>query len=272
MRARVAHKAERCQFEESPVARPEPLRWARAGIFWSRRLVYERAGPPPLGAPSRFRTGDCVRVKDPTEVRSTLDTGNKTRGLLFTDEQWSYCSGTYRVAKVVRRMLDDQWRMRPISEAVVLTGVTCDGADGAHGCGRSCALIFKDEWLESSSLLPPDQARASLGEARIRSIDEIQATLGADGRLDGMSPPHLAGDLSGTLHKVSRTWDIVIDHPSPFRSEPRARWYILQDVRCDGSVLGPGGPCDRWCPLLWHESWLDVTTATSPTNSGPLGR
>ncbi len=82
-----------------------------------------------------------MRVKDRGDIEATLDSANKTRGFVFTDDQWSYCSGTYQVSKVARRMLDDTWRMRAISGAVVLDGVTCDGT---QGCGRSCALIFKD--------------------------------------------------------------------------------------------------------------------------------
>lgn len=253
VRARLIHRAERCQFEESPLERRQVIRWARAAVVWGGRL---RTGPVACGAASRFAEGDWARVKDRADIRTTLDPANKTRGLLFTDDQWSYCGGTYRIARVVRRMLDDNRRMRPISRAVVLDDVTCDGADGTRGCGRSCALVFKDEWLEHAPAPTAPPPKPSRARVRIKSIDLIRATLGSDGRLDGMSPPPGCTELAGTVQDVARTWDITVAAPSVLRQDPAARWYILDGLRCDGTVLGPDAPCDRWCPLLWHEAWL----------------
>jgi hypothetical protein len=93
-----------------------------------------------------------------------LDQAGKTRGMLFTEEQWGYCSGTYRVAKVVPRMLDDSWRMRPISAAVALEAMTCDGVHGTGGCGRSCALLLKVELLEPATE-PGAEPAGSLADA-----------------------------------------------------------------------------------------------------------
>ncbi len=258
VRARLLHRAERCQFEESPLERPTVLRWARAGVIWGRRAWRERAAPPGPGRPSVFAAGDSVRVRSVEEIQATLDADHTTRGLAFTAEQWGYCSGTYRVARSVRRMLDDQWRMRPIQAAVVLDGVTCDGIDGTGGCGRSCALLWKDEWLAPSpEPAPPAPPRGSGRLARVRTRDDIEATLGADGRIDGISPPPHPDELAGTVQAVTGTWDIRLRRPSPLGRAPRAAWYLLDGVRCDGSVLGAAGPCDRCCPLLWHESWLE---------------
>ncbi len=141
-----------------------------------------------------------------------------------------------------------------MSRAVTLEGVTCDGADRSGGCGRSCALVFKDEWLEPAtepgSVRPP-QPRAV---ARVRSVEEILATLGVDGRLDGISPHPEMLALVGRRFPVARMLDLSREGPPA----PRDDWFILDGVRCDGTVLGAAGPCDRRCALLWHRSWIEL--------------
>jgi hypothetical protein len=210
-----------------------------------------------LGPASRFSEGDWVRVREQGEIRATLDADDKLRGLKFMETQWLYCGGTYRIDRVVRRMLDDSKQMRTISHAVVLGGVTCDGPDGTAGCGRACALMFKDDWLEPAmptresvdSRVLPDQY------ARIRSALEILGTLGSDGRLGGMAPSRQMLELAGQRFRVARRRELLLPGDRPERM-PQV-WYILDGVRCDGAVLGSAGPCDRWCGLQWHESWLE---------------
>src|ERR1035437_1050466 len=90
-----------------------------------------------------------MKIRARSCFRATLDAQEKVRGLIFMPSQWSTCGRTYTVQRVVRRMIDDSLRMRPISRAVVLEGVTCDDREGSPGCGAACAMIFKDDWLES---------------------------------------------------------------------------------------------------------------------------
>jgi hypothetical protein len=156
-------------------------------------------------------------------------------------------------------MIDDSLRMRSIANVVMLDGVTCDGPDGTPGCGRACALMFKDEWLEPADLAATDStARAGSNVfVRVRSAAEVLSTLGRDGRLEGMSPSAQMLDLEGQRFRVARMREFIPpDHPLEQRL-PKV-WYILEGVRCDGRVLGSDGPCDRWCGLLWHESWVEV--------------
>jgi hypothetical protein len=72
-----------------------------------------------------------------------------------------------------------------------------------------------------------------------------------------MSPLPGVARLAGTIQQLTGNWDIIVPRGSLLRRKPTARWHILDGLRCDGSPLGSGGPCDRWCPLLWHESWLE---------------
>jgi hypothetical protein len=101
---------------------------------------------------------------------------------------------------------------------------------------------------------------------QIKTAEAIKETLGADGRFDGMSFARLAG----TVHDVTRTWDIRTDHLSPTSKAPKARWFILDSLRCDGSVLGADGPCDRWRPLPWHESWVELSRVSASVTPRPL--
>jgi hypothetical protein len=281
--ARVLAAAERCQYEQSPIPRPLLLRWARAARIWARRRAREAsAGPVGFGPASRFREGDWVRVRGESEIRATLDAEDKLRGLVFTATQWAHCGSTYRVQRVVRRMIDDTLHMRTISRAVVLEGVTCDAPDGTPGCGAACALLFKDDWLEPAAPghlaaaaspdpreqpgadlpgigTPPGPAGASHGGetfVRVRAASEIARTLGRDGRLGGISPTPQMLALAGGRFRVARTREYLQSH-KPTEQTLAREWYILDGVRCDGRVLGSAGPCDRFCGLLWHESWLE---------------
>jgi hypothetical protein len=255
--ARLLASAERCQYEQSPIKRPVVLRWARAACIWGRRISRSRARPAPLGTPSRFKAGDWVRVRDAEEIRATLDGEDRLRGLRFMDTQWLYCGGTYQVARVVRRMLDDGRSMRSISGVVMLDGVTCDGPDGAPGCGRACALMFKDEWLE------PGEPGTSSFDARVlpdryvrvKSAPAVLRTLGRDGRLQGVSPSPQMLALAGQRFRVARRRELLLEGGDPKRIAKT--WYVLDGVRCDGAVLGAAGPCHRLCGLLWHAAWLD---------------
>ncbi len=272
--AGLLDRAERCQYEESPLKRPMPLRWLRAARIWARRKLLEaREGRAGFGPPSRFEVGELVRVRDEAEIRATLDAHEKLRGLVFVPSQWSTCGRTYAVQRVVRRMIDDSLNMRPISGAVVLKGVICDDREGAPGCGAACAMIFKDDWLESALAPKPSAAgerdaiganpglmSAPDGEAHqlvlVRSAREILDTLEVDGRLGGISPSGQMLALGGQSFRVARRREYLQSEKPLERAFPK-EWYILEGVRCDGLVLGSQGPCDRQCGLLWHESWLE---------------
>jgi hypothetical protein len=279
--ARILAKAERCQYEQSPITRPLLLRWARAARTWARRRARETfSAPVGFGPASRFKQGDWVRVRSESEIRATLDAEDKLRGLQFTPTQWACCGNTYGVERVVRRMIDDSLRMRTISRAVVLGGVTCDDSAGTPGCGGACALLFKDDWLEpaastSASSVPSDLREQAGGDlersptlpeppsssqgreqfVRVRSASEIVGTLGRDGRLGGISPSPQMLALAGRRFRVARRREYLQSH-KPLEQQLPKEWYILDGVRCDGQVLGSAGPCDRFCGLLWHESWL----------------
>jgi hypothetical protein len=45
------------------------------------------------------------------------------------------------------------------------------------------------------------------------------------------------------------------------RTPARRPVCVLAGLNCTGAVVGPRGPCDRGCALLWHERWLEIEPA-----------
>ncbi len=217
-----------------------------------------------LGAPSRHANGAWVRVRDERSVRQTLDARSRLRGLQFNEQLWATCGRTYRVARSVRRLIDDDRVFRPVSGTVLLEGVDCGGEEGTSGCGRFCPMMYRDEWLEpaegapapATGVPPPVFAREARF-ARIRSMADIEKTLDLLGRREHLTfMPEMsqhAGKRLRVVHEVSRVleYDRSLETSRPV--------YLLDGLRCTGAILGKDGPCDRDCLLLWSADWLEMT-------------
>ncbi|HXZ82187.1 MAG TPA: hypothetical protein VED84_00360 [Acidimicrobiales bacterium] len=255
---------ERCQFENSFYRRAFPYNLVRSVLNTYRLLAGHRVEDRRhvgLGRPSRFQVGDWVRVKDAAEIRTTLDDDDQLRGRKFTAHHWPYCGLTYQVERVVRRRPDHSHRMQEVSETVALAGAICDAPDGSPGCGRACSLYFLDEWLEPSSK-DRTEPRVFGPTAKVRSFEEIAATLDARGRLDGISfSPEMIEFTGQEFPIVRQIADLDVELPS--WKQPRGAFYALDGVRCSGAPRGSGG-CDRNCALMWHRSWLEIDEPTAP--------
>jgi hypothetical protein len=244
------------------------------------RLIRRPSSPSrggPFGMPSRYRKGEWVRVRDEASVRRTLDGRSRLRGLEFTPQLAGSYGRLFRVEGVVRRIIDDSGKLRPVSGTVLLAGVDCGGEDGTRGCGRRCPMMYRDEWLEPAQAPPglklqgpevresPPAVAAAF--ARIRPWEEIAQTLGLFGLRHGlMFMPemlHYLGHRVRVVHEVRRVfeYDRWLETPSPF--------YILEGLRCSGAVLGSDGPCHRACWLVWHADWLKLEVPAPPPDGPP---
>lgn len=260
----------RCQLEESPHRYTWPLGLARDA---KRRVQRLRAVRRSLagGHPSRFVTGQRVRIKTPEEIRAILDEHDALRGTPFMPAQWSY-RGTYEVERPVRRFLEPDGRIYRMSRAVVLRDVTCDGADGTPGCGRSCALFYRDEWLEPSD--NPPVVAPSGPVATVKSEAEIRTTLDRHGRLDGMSFRPEMSRFAGRSLPVLRRLEYDGGR-LPWWKHALGEWYALSGARCGGEPFAADGGCDRSCALAWHRAWLtfdDEAPAPQPTGDSTVVR
>jgi CelD/BcsL family acetyltransferase involved in cellulose biosynthesis len=221
-----------------------------------KTAIKRRFEPPRehLGAPSAYVAGDWVQVK--TDVATTLDDRDRTRGLLFTNTQRETIGGVFRVAKQVRRLRDDHGQYRPISRTVLLAGVDCagHGADPA-GCGRHCPMMYRDEWLQPAAAptqgAPHTEATRS---ARVRPLDDIRAGLDVFGRRNGLTFMPEMAQYAGKRFAVANRITTVFEYD---RWVPtRQAIYILEGLNCAGNAVGDKGPCDRACSLMWAEDWL----------------
>ena len=231
----------------------------RARVAFRLRRLRSRTAIPKkeFGAPSRFATGAWVRILDEESIGATLDSRDALRGLVWMPQQWAYCGTVHRVLQPVVRMMDDDSVMRPISRTVLLDTVPCGGVTGSTGCGRECPMMFRDEWLEEASEPEgeaPRETRPAGPWVTVRSPGEILATLDSEDRCHGvLFMPQMyryAGQRFAVFRKVERVWGPGAYVPA---AEPL---YLLEGLFCSGEALGPKGPCQRACRIVWPERWL----------------
>lgn len=87
----------------------------------------------------------------------------------------------------------------------------------------------------------------------VRSAREIEATLDAQGCLDGLPFMPEMAPYCGTFHRVFKRIDKIIDVVEHTGLRRMSGTVTLQDLRCDG---GAHGGCQAGCQLLWKEDWL----------------
>jgi|SRR5579875_92631 len=251
---------ERCQYDNAIGDHPLAARIRhrfRTGPFAIRSniraLIRGKPRPNTHGTPSKFSEGSLVRVKDRAQIEELLDERNRTRGLQFMPAQWSCCGKVYVVDSHVRRLLDDDGIAHPISRTVTLVGVDCGIAEDG-GCGRRCALYFRDEWLETATEAPTKTERDIAGlVVRVRTQAEIRRSLDLGGGTEGVKFMPEMYQYAGQVFSARRVQQLPEYGGVATVRKPL---YILDGLRCSGGILDGG--CDRRCSLLWHKQWLEV--------------
>lgn len=93
---------------------------------------------------------------------------------------------------------------------------------------------------------------------RVRSRDEILATLDEKGRLDGMPfMPEMLAFCGKTLKVYKRAHKTCDTVGTSGGLRKLKRTVHLVESRCDGSAHGA---CESACSLFWNETWLDPVT------------
>jgi hypothetical protein len=112
--------------------------------------------------------------------------------------------------------------------------------------------------MEDPAVMEKRTARFSAGDmVKIRPWEEILRTLDADFRADGCLLTEQMHGCCGSIHRVLRVVGNVFDEFEFRMYGTRSPLYILEGLICDGTVREFERRCDRGCPLLWHESWLE---------------
>jgi hypothetical protein len=149
-----------------------PLRWLYerfqsifGGIPFPRRTGRIPVGAPTPTASLNLQPGELVRVKPYAEILSTLNQGNKNRGLYFDAEAVPFCGGTYRVRTRLTKFIDEKTGQLKTTQnpGIILEGVWCQArySDCRMFCPRSIYSWWREIWLER---LP----NGSLDESRVQ--------------------------------------------------------------------------------------------------------
>jgi hypothetical protein len=102
--------------------------------------------------PSGLRVGQLVQIRRGDEIRPTLDSRGKNKGLWFDREMKVYCGQTARVKARVERFIDERsGRMIELAtDAYILEDVVCQSyrSDGRWFCPRAIYPWWREAWLE----------------------------------------------------------------------------------------------------------------------------
>lgn len=105
------------------------------------------AAPAELG----LQAGDLVQVRDPDEIKATLDENGFNRGLSFDREMLPYCGRTFRVKDTVDRIINEKTgRMMKIpKDSLILEDVVCSGerTPNCWFCPRQIYPFWREAWL-----------------------------------------------------------------------------------------------------------------------------
>ena len=99
-----------------------------------------------------LQPGEMVRVKAKREIEQTLNFASKNRGLWFDREMHRFCGGEFRVASVVRTIIDEaSGRMLTMTiPCIVLEGVSATG-EYLGLCPQNELIFWREAWLERVS-------------------------------------------------------------------------------------------------------------------------
>jgi hypothetical protein len=92
----------------------------------------------------------------------------------------------------------------------------------------------------------------------VRSAEEIEATLDANGCLENLPFMPEMAPYCGTVHRVFKRIDKIIDIVENTGLRRMRNTVTLEDLRCDGSAHRG---CQSGCQMLWKEAWLRRCTA-----------
>jgi len=155
-----------------------PIRWFFDTFhpLWRGAPFPRRQGSIPEGEPTPatnldLQPGELVRIKPFKEIRATLNTSNRNRGLYFDAEEVPYCGGTYRVLKRVSRIIHDKTgkMLEMKTPCLILDSVICESrySECRLFCPRSIYSYWRESWLERVGPKPSDLLQKETDDARV---------------------------------------------------------------------------------------------------------
>jgi hypothetical protein len=114
-------------------------------------------GTVPMGQPTPtcnlgMQSGELVRVKSHEEIKQTINTGHKNRGMWYDHEMVKFSGHEYRVARRVDKIIDEvSGKMLLMKQpCIVLDKVWCTAeyTGGRLLCRRAVTTYWRENWLE----------------------------------------------------------------------------------------------------------------------------
>lgn len=104
-----------------------------------------------------LQAGEMVELKSEEEIRQTLDSKGRNRGLLVDrDAICKFSGGRYPVqTRIVRMIHEGTGKMRTLDNTVILEGINCTCQYVLGGCPRKEPTFWREIWLnriESSAV------------------------------------------------------------------------------------------------------------------------
>ena len=146
--------------------------------LWGGSPFPRKNGTIPTGEPTpakslSLQAGELVRIKPFDEIRQTLNTSNRNRGLYFDAEEVPFCGKTYRVLRQVDKIINDKTgQMQEMkTPCVILDSVICESrySECRLFCPRSIYPYWREIWLE----------RVGPAPANVTAPEDSQVTTGA---------------------------------------------------------------------------------------------
>jgi hypothetical protein len=118
----------------------------RDALFGRPRLQGDLATTP-VGE-LKLQPGEMVEIRNLEEMRQTLDSRGRNRGLVCDIELKKFCGKKYRVLSRLDRMISEPTgQMRKVEGTVILDGNTCMCARALGGCPRQEYCYWREVWL-----------------------------------------------------------------------------------------------------------------------------
>jgi hypothetical protein len=136
--------------------------WLKCVSFLWRRLFKREYCCAPAGQQTKtgsaeldLQHGELVEVKSMSEIRATLDSQGRNRGLSFEFEMRRFSGRRLRVlAPVQSIVVETSGKRAELSNTVVLEGAICQGTC-ANNCPRANYFYWREIWLKRVNRAEP---------------------------------------------------------------------------------------------------------------------
>ncbi len=119
-------------------------------------------------------------------------------------------------------------------------------------------ILFSPKSKNSSSAMPityvPTEPLMAGDLVRVRSLEEIMATLDSSGKTKGCFFMGTMKPYCGSEQRVLKTMERFFDERD-MKAKKCKGMVLLEGVMCDGNTFT--GRCDRCCFMFWREEWLE---------------